>query len=199
MADPIVSRHPPGIVIQIVGTEMGSNGWSCEEHTVCGSILEEDMVVRLRKVQVVVEGREETAIACYWVSDGVDRCRVGFLMRHMVAHAKRYDGALAQVTRVFSGDVEECSSREERRLFHAKRGCCDATIISSLSPGGRSKHSSLKEKEVEAMVTEDLEEEKWTNVLKKNADKRDDEGMMEKNMEVKKRKVNGDDKMNDNK
>ena len=53
----------------------------------------------------------------------------GFLMRHMVAHAARYDGALAQVTRVFGDNEEECS-REERRMFHAKRGYCHATIIS---------------------------------------------------------------------
>ncbi len=121
--------HPPGIVVEIVGTEMGCQGRSCEEHAVCGSVLEEDMVVRLRKVQVVVEGQEETAIACYWVSDGIDRCRVGFLMRHMVVHARRYDGALAQVTKVFSADEFQCN-REERRLFYSKRGCCQATIIS---------------------------------------------------------------------
>ena len=124
--------HPPGIVVEIVGTLMGDRGRSCEEHAVCGSVLEEDMVVRLREVQILVDGFEETAIACYWVTDGIDRCRVGFLMRHMVAHAARYDGALAQVTRVFSGEEEECS-REERRMFHAKRGYCHATIISCLS------------------------------------------------------------------
>ena len=53
-------------------------------------------------------------------------------MRHMVAHASLCDGALAQVTRVFSGEEEEFS-REERRMFHAKRGYCHATIISSFS------------------------------------------------------------------
>jgi hypothetical protein len=50
-------------------------------------------------------------------------------MRHMVAHAARYDGALAQVTRVFGDNEEECS-REERRMFHAKRRYCHATILS---------------------------------------------------------------------
>ena len=126
-----VSRHPPGIIVQIVGTLMGDNGRSCEDHAACGSVLEEDMVVRLRRVQVLVEGREETAIACIWVTNGVDRCRVGFLMRHMVAHAMRYDGALAQITRVYSGNEDECNTAE-RRIFHAKRGCCDAAIISCM-------------------------------------------------------------------
>ena len=68
-----VATHPPGVVVEIVGTLMGDRGRSCEEHAVCGSVLEEEMVVRLRKVQVLVDGCEETAIACIWVTDGVDR------------------------------------------------------------------------------------------------------------------------------
>jgi hypothetical protein len=138
-----VAAHPPGVVVEIVGTLMSDRGRSCEEHAVCGSVLEEDMVVRLRKVQVLVDGCEEAAIACIWVTDGVDHCRVGFLMRHMVAHATRYDGALAQVTRVFSGDEKECS-REERRMYHAKRGFCYATIISCM-PEMKSRWLSAEE------------------------------------------------------
>ena len=51
-----VATHPPCVVIEIVGTLMGDRGRSCEEHAVCGSVLEEDMVVRLRKVQAGDEG-----------------------------------------------------------------------------------------------------------------------------------------------
>ena len=137
MADHVQSHqaametHPPGIVVEIVSTLMGKTGHFCEEHAVCGSMLEEGMVVRLRKVQVLVEGCEDTAITCIWVTDGVDRCRAGFLMRHMVKHAMRYDGVLAQVAMVFSGNETECS-REERQMYHAKRGYCEATIISCL-------------------------------------------------------------------
>ncbi len=84
------------------------------------------MVVHLQKVQVLVEGREETAIASYWVTDGIDHCQVGFLMRHMVAHGQRYDGALNQVTKIFSADDFECN-REERSLFYFKKGCCQVS------------------------------------------------------------------------
>jgi hypothetical protein len=45
------------------------------------------VVVRLRKLQLMVEGKEETAIAAIWVTDRVDRCRVGFVPHHMVKHA----------------------------------------------------------------------------------------------------------------
>ena len=125
--------HPSGIVVEIVETEMSCQIRSCEEHENCGEVLMEDIVVRLRKIQLMVEGKEETAIAAIWVTDGIDRCRVGFVPRHMVRHAARYDGALAQVTRVFSGDPETCDSAE-RRLFHKNKGYCRVKIISTL-PG----------------------------------------------------------------
>ena len=43
-------------------------------------------MVRLRKEQMLVDGKEETAIAVYWVTGGDDCCRVGFLKRSMVMH-----------------------------------------------------------------------------------------------------------------
>jgi hypothetical protein len=115
--------HPTGVVVEIVGTEVGDRGRSCEEHpNNCGKVLAEDMVVRLRKVQIQVEGREEMAIAAYWVTDGIDRCRVEFLLRHMVKQAGCYNGALAQVTHVFNADPA-CCDTAEHRAFHKNQGC----------------------------------------------------------------------------
>ncbi len=70
----------------------------------CGEVVEEDTWLCLGRVQIEVDGHEETAIACIWVTDGIDRCRVGFLKCHMLKHAWRFNGALAQVTKVFSAD-----------------------------------------------------------------------------------------------
>ncbi len=99
--------------MEIVGTVAGNQGHTCEEHTInCGKVLEEDVVVRLRKVQVVVDRREKTVIAAVWVTDGINRCRVGFLKHHMVQHAAHFNGVLAQVTRVFSSDPGSCDSAE---------------------------------------------------------------------------------------
>ncbi len=37
--------HPPGIVVEIVGTDAGDRGRTCEEHPVnCGVVLDEDVV-----------------------------------------------------------------------------------------------------------------------------------------------------------
>ncbi len=79
------------------------------------------MVVRLWKVQVVIDGRKEAAIAAIWETDGIDRCRVGFLKCHMVQHATHFDGALAQVTCDFSSDPGSCDSAEHR-MYHHNRG-----------------------------------------------------------------------------
>ena len=72
------ATHPTGITVEIVGIEKGDLGRSCEEHDVCGTVVEEDTLLRLRKEQILVDGQEETALACYWVTDGIERCRVGF-------------------------------------------------------------------------------------------------------------------------
>ena len=60
-----------------------------------------DVVMQLRKVQLVVNGKEETAVAVYWVTDGIDRCCPGFLSRHMTRHANANHN-LAQVMDVFT-------------------------------------------------------------------------------------------------
>ena len=72
------ATHPLGIVVKIVGIEKSNRGHSCEEHDVCGEVVEEDTLLRLRREQILVDGKEETVIACYWVTNGFDHCRVGF-------------------------------------------------------------------------------------------------------------------------
>ena len=90
-----MAQHPWGRMIKIFGIESPTNRHSCEEHVICGSVLQDNVVVRLRKVQVLIEEKEETAIAAFWVSDGVDRCRVGYLPKFHVKHWKLLEGALA--------------------------------------------------------------------------------------------------------
>ena len=60
-----MAHHSEPIIIEIVGIEEGNRGRSCEEHPVCGCVVDEVVVVCLQKVQVLVDGREETAIAVY--------------------------------------------------------------------------------------------------------------------------------------
>jgi hypothetical protein len=136
----MTSYHPTGVTVEIVGIESSDTGKSCEEHDVCGSVLCDDVVVRLRVIQVLnPQGKEETAIAAYWVTDGIDRCRVGFLEQRLVKRCRHYDGALAQITEVYCNDSESPSRRKKNRR---NQGCCLAAIISAL-PETRSLTKSL--------------------------------------------------------
>ena len=133
--------HPPGIILDIVGTAGVNRGRSCDEHKCCGAeVLQEDVVVRIRKEQILVpdfiagKGRmkERTALAVNWVSDGIDRCRVGFLPQAYVAQGNLWDGKLCQVVRV----VEKNDPNKARRAkFHANKGYARVTVISALPVG----------------------------------------------------------------
>ena len=72
-------------------------------------------------------------IVVIWVMDGIDQCHVGFLPCHMVVHAKMFDGALAQMMKVLSGDAAFCNSAE-CCMFHQNKGCCMAAVISTTVP-----------------------------------------------------------------
>jgi hypothetical protein len=67
-------------------------------------------------------------IAAYWVTDGVNCYRVGFLPCHMVRHTTHYNGALVQVTYVFNVDPT-CCNTTEHRAFYKNEGCCLTAII----------------------------------------------------------------------
>ena len=94
-----MAHHPDEPLVEIVGIEQSGRGCSCEEHDVCGEALATiDSVVRFRTIQILNDkGTEETAISVFWITDGIDRCLVGFLPRHLVKHSARYEGRAAQI------------------------------------------------------------------------------------------------------
>ena len=96
-------RHPSGVIVDVVGIEEPSRGQSCEEHATCGDIMEVDTVVRFLAIHILnYKKKEETAIVAYWVTDEVDRCRVGFLPRFCIKHKSDFDMKLAQITELLS-------------------------------------------------------------------------------------------------
>ena len=137
--DPPPPTHPSGVVVDVVGTNRRDRGRSCEEHpNGCGAaVLADDVVVRVRKVQILVESgflgqgkmREETALTVNWVSDGIDRCRIGFLPKAYVPHAKMWDGALCQVVFV---DAADNPSLIVRRKFNHCCGYARVAVISAI-------------------------------------------------------------------
>ena len=132
MVDP--RREMIGRAIEIVGINIGDRGRSCEEHIAyCGVVLAPDVVVRLVKEEIMVEGRIETVVSAYWVTDSIERCRVGFVPRFMVAkHADSLNGVLAQVTEVFNDSHPSAAIREK---VHRNFGFCHAIILDPDSHG----------------------------------------------------------------
>ena len=67
----------------------------------------------------------------YWVSDGMDRCLVGYPHRHQVKHLNKLEGALCQVTEVYSDNSDSPTKQDK----HKKNfGCAIAAIVSSNEP-----------------------------------------------------------------
>ena len=122
--------HPTGITFDIVGIDRGDQGRSCDEHEdACGSaVLREDVVVRIRKVQIVVNGKEESALAAYLISDGIDCCRVGFLRRHLLKRCNEYHGRSAQITNMCGDSESPTMKRKNKQNW----GCCEAVLIDSV-------------------------------------------------------------------
>ena len=120
-----------GEIVEIVGINSNTNGHSCEEHHTCGYVLAEDTLIQLQKHQVYINGHEQSAVGVYWVSDGVDRCLVGFLHHHQVKHLNKLEGALCQVTEVYSDNSESPTKcHKHKKNF----GCAIAAIVSSNEP-----------------------------------------------------------------
>ena len=126
-----MSSHPCGDTVEIVGVNSPTNGRSCEEHPICGEVVIEHVVLHLRMVQVLMNKQEQSAIAAFWVSDGIDCCRIGYLPKAYVKNWKQYDGALVQVVGVHSGDSD---SPMKHKKFHRSHGLAVAVIISSTEP-----------------------------------------------------------------
>ena len=67
------------------------------------------------QVQICNAGVEETALAVYWVMDGVGRYQAGFISWHLVKHSDKFDGALAQVTEVYSANYT--SNHKKQKVY----------------------------------------------------------------------------------
>jgi hypothetical protein len=77
-----------------------------------------------------VNGKEETALAVFWVTDGVDRCKVGFLSRHLVKHKDHYDGKTAQIVEFL--ETSACPSA--RAKSHRNKGVARAVLLEAVAP-----------------------------------------------------------------
>ncbi len=95
--------------------------------------------------------------------DGVDCCHVGFLMHHMVAHTTCYDRTLTLVTRVFSINKKECSSKERRMYFARQQSslACQLPVahllVGEVAERKEAGHSALEKQERKNVTIVEIE------------------------------------------
>ena len=78
-----------------------------------------------RFFSILTEGKTEQAIAAFWITDGIDRCLVGFLPRYCLSHKEEYDGKIAQVVEV----LKNSESPTQRRRSHRNRGMAVLALL----------------------------------------------------------------------
>ena len=135
----MASLVPSGILLDIVGINIGDRGRSCDVHEVCGSQIEAGLTVRIREVML---SKKESALAVYThsLNDGTDGCRVGFLRRCLVPHKALYINKCAKILEVYT---EDSGPAEKAKHFH-NHGCCRAEIlVPPLSPLKQADHIAL--------------------------------------------------------
>jgi hypothetical protein len=71
------------------------------------------------------DGGEERAIGVFWVTDGIDRCLVGFLPRNCVRNRASYNGRVAQIVE-FLNNSEEPADRQRSKEM---QGACRAAFL----------------------------------------------------------------------
>jgi hypothetical protein len=83
----------------------------------------------VRKIQILNDdGEEESALAAYWILDGINRCCIGFLQRHLVKHREEYDGRIAQIVEFY----KDAESETKRKQNYKNLGCCQAVLIDTV-------------------------------------------------------------------
>jgi len=76
------------------------------------------------------------AIAPFWVTDGIEHCHIGFLLRYYIKHGKRFDGKLVQVVEMHLATSQ---------LYCNYQSACCARIIDVLWPNHDSNISKKQE------------------------------------------------------
>ncbi len=67
-------------------------------------------------------GKEEDVLELYFLEEGLQKCKVGYLAKHHVFRADRYDGLCVRIVEVYSGDSTECDCVGKRQNIIATSG-----------------------------------------------------------------------------
>ena len=158
-------------VVAIFGIEDSRFGCSCENHPICGFNVDYDTLLRFKTVVIssgkslkkqtnarlfqiptnayvslIGRNKSSSILAAVWITDGMDRCIVGFVDPRALGVRERLEGRLGQVTELFSLSA----SSNKKRYSTAHKGVCLAALIDSYLPGDELINSYLDPVESES-------------------------------------------------
>ena len=95
-----------GSQVEVVGTTESQCGRSCRDHNCCGAaLLRVGSHVCFRKTRFAWRnGKEEDVLEVYFLEEGLQKCKVGYLAKHLAFRANRYNKLCAHIVEAYSGD-----------------------------------------------------------------------------------------------
>jgi hypothetical protein len=115
---------------EVCGLANASNGRSCSLHSVCGSSVRKNDVLRLVETIAFVDGADETAIKLVKIEDGMETCTVGFIPRmHCRANSiSEHINKFCMVTELY----KESRNTTKRFKDNTMLGACSAILFDSI-------------------------------------------------------------------
>ena len=86
--------------VTVVGLRNSGNGRSCQQHPLCGKIVQVGSLLRFLLTVVKIEGQLQYAIGAYHVDAGRTTCLVGFLPSKMIEEFATFEDRIGQVTTI---------------------------------------------------------------------------------------------------
>ena len=112
--------------VSVVGLTNSSTGRSCDQHDICGKVVEVGSVLHIRLVPAWRRGRWVDDLVVYFFIKGVDICKVVFLAKEHEADAALLDGKFIRVIDLYSIEDDDIT---KRMLFYQKYGFAKAIVV----------------------------------------------------------------------
>ena len=143
-----------GPLVAIYRTASPFLGCSCEHHSICGTVVHLDMLVKFKRTLVttgkspfkdivlhnqqfthhfrLTENNEyKTVLAAFWITKGVCRCIVGHVPESFAAHFNRLEDRVGQIVTIYSFS----SSPSKIAFSNTNFGVCHAILVDKPMPG----------------------------------------------------------------
>ena len=115
----------PKMNVEIVGLHDGRRGRSCQIHSVCGSQVRVNSILKIKLITISIYGKEEEALGCFSLENGLEKCLVGFLRQHSIKHAINFKNKLVQIVEIHCDSID----KDVRKRSYSMKGSAKAVML----------------------------------------------------------------------